>query len=191
MCYNAAKSWQIGWYNDRKVMLSPTTQSNSYTTTVTMMGVADYQYSTNISTPVVLKLETNTDQDYFIGFNRAIGINADNKQADDEIIIVQTDSGHGEVASQSWLRATLQVGEQYTISNFGCIGCGTHVVVKFDNIIINNSSSGGGGGAAAAAIWKANITVSNVRSDTAPPTIPSHVCPTPKPNTPNPTEPTL
>ena len=41
--------------------------------TVDMVGIADYLDTTTNTLPVVVKLETNTAQDYFIGFNRATG----------------------------------------------------------------------------------------------------------------------
>ena len=42
MCYNAAKSWQIGWYDDRKIQLNPLDQPSDWSETIAMVGVADY-----------------------------------------------------------------------------------------------------------------------------------------------------
>ena len=39
---------------------------------------------------VVLKIETQTTNDFFIGFNRAQGINAQNVEAEDEVTIIET-----------------------------------------------------------------------------------------------------
>jgi hypothetical protein len=145
ICYNAAKSWQIGWYNDRKVMLNPKTalaSNANWGTIVTLVGIADYQNVADI--PVVLKLETGTDNDYFIAFNRAVGINADNVEADNEVTVISTGQ-NGEAGSQSYLRATLIVGEQYVISNFG--GGGRNCPIKL--VSIDKSSS----------IWKASVQV--------------------------------
>ena len=145
MCYNAAKSWQIGWYNDRKITLNPKTalaSNANWGTFVTLVGIADYQNVANI--PVVLKLETDTVDDYFIAFNRAVGINADNDEADNEVTVILTGQ-NGEKASQSHLRATLAVGEQYVISNFG--GGGRNCPIKL--VSIDKSTS----------VWKANVQV--------------------------------
>jgi len=59
MCYNPAKNWQIGWYNDRKMMLSLLSRPAGRETMVTLVGIADYQHTNDI--PVVLKLETGTN----------------------------------------------------------------------------------------------------------------------------------
>ena len=96
---------------------------------VTLVGIADYKNEANI--PVVLKLETDTVDDYFIAFNRAVGINADNDEADNEVTVILTGQ-NGEKASQSHLRATLAVGEQYVISNFG--GGGRNCPIKLVSI---------------------------------------------------------
>ena len=155
MCYNGAKSWQIGWYNDRKIMLNPKTElaSNAnWGTMVTLVGIADYQNVVNI--PVVLKLETGTDDDYFIAFNRAVGINTDNVEADDEVTVVLAGK-NGESVSSSDQKATLQVGEQYVISKFG--GGGRDCPIKL--VSIDKSTS----------VWKANVQVG------------SEIIPTPKP----------
>merc|ERR1740136_80377 len=65
---------------------------------------------------VVIKLETGTSTDYFVGFNRATGINGQNDEADDEVTIIET-GNNGEAYSQSLLKATLRQGESYTVQN--------------------------------------------------------------------------
>ena len=152
MCYNPAKNWQIGWYNDRKVMLSLLSRPAGWETMVTLVGIADYQNTSDV--PVVLKLETGTNNDYFVGFNRAAGINADNKQSDNELTIVQT-GNNGNSYSQSWLKTTLQVSEQYTIRDFGGVD-GLDIVVILDSI--DKPSDG----------WQANVRIVNA-SPTKPP----------------------
>jgi hypothetical protein len=121
MCYNPAKNWQIGWYNNNRLELNPTLSSKNYT----LVGVADYLNNPD-GHPVVVKLETGTEADYFVGFNRAIGANADNVEADDEVTIVQVNSGNGEAYSLSFLKAHLNLNEgeesSYVIPNFGGVG---------------------------------------------------------------------
>lgn len=147
MCYNGAKNWQIGWYNDRKIMLTPLANPPGSEIMLQLVGVADYLNTNSI--PVVLKLETGTDDDYFISFNRATGVNVDNKQADDEVTIVKTGK-NGVSASQSWLLATLLPTKQFAISNYGNV-TGFEVVITFDSIIKPNDGSS----------WVANIRISN------------------------------
>ena len=147
MCYNAAKNWYIGWYNDRRAILYPNNQPSTWSDTKRMVGVADYKFNGN-NFPVTMKLETGGPNDYFIGFNRARGINSDNDEADDEVTIVQTGSD-GMGYSQSWLKATLQVGESYTISNFD--GQGKNINVKL--LDIDKSTE----------LWTANVLVKDAR----------------------------
>ena len=117
MCYNAAKNWQIGWYDDAKILINPLAEPS---TTVNLVGIADYDVSNG--KPVVVKIETGAGDDYFVGFNRAIRANAQNDEADNEVTIVQVEDGNGESYSQSWLRAHLIQGESYIIPNFAGTG---------------------------------------------------------------------
>ena len=71
--------------------------------------------------------------DYFIGFNRATGANAQNDEADNEVTIT-TSGNNGEGYSQSFLKAHLIKGESYTITNFA--GTGQNLVIKADDINI-------------------------------------------------------
>eukprot|EP00957_Ditylum_brightwellii_P191439 14575483-Ditylum_brightwellii.AAC.1 len=93
MCFNAAKNWQMSWYggvgdtSDYKVKVDPrTTPLSSFT----LVGIGEFDKNINSSKyPVVLKIETGTSQDYFVGFNRAVGPNAQNAEADNEVTIIQ------------------------------------------------------------------------------------------------------
>ncbi len=122
MCYNPAKNWYLSrggafdWYGDQKLLLEPASGNGDFFQSIDMVGIADFSGDQS-APPVVVKLETNTNTDYFIGFNRAIGANAQNDEADNEIVIVETGS-NGEAYSQSYLKAHLVQGESYTIENF-------------------------------------------------------------------------
>lgn len=125
MCFNPAKNWQLStggtynWYGDRKVLIKPplTNTNGSFMHTVDMVGISDYS-NNPMELPVVAKLETGTANDYFIGFNRATGANAQNDEADDEVVIVKS-GANGETYSQSFLLAHLIQHESFTIDNFG------------------------------------------------------------------------
>jgi len=111
MCFNPAKSWQIGWYDDSVSILDITQSSVAHVQTI--IGVANYG-NNGAGMDVVIKLETGTSTDYFVGFNRATGINGQNDEADDEVTIIET-GNNGEAYSQSFLKATLRQGESYTV----------------------------------------------------------------------------
>jgi hypothetical protein len=126
MCFNAAKNWQIGWYNTNRLLVDP----RNGPTTVNMVGIADFNNNPQ-DYPVVIKIETGTSTDQFIAFNRAIGINSQNDEADDEVTIVET-GNNGEGYSQSFLKAHLIQGETYTYANWA--GTGQSLIVKAKSI---------------------------------------------------------
>ena len=132
MCFNAAKTWQIGWYDDRKATVDPL--DGAWTGKI--IGVADYMK--NSLFPVVVKIDTgSTIGQLYIAFNRAQGINKDNVQADDQVTIVET-NGSGDNASQSFLKAHLAEGQQYAVENWN--GSGKTLTVKATAIHLSRSS---------------------------------------------------
>jgi hypothetical protein len=132
MCFNAAKTWQIGWYDDRKTTVDPL--DGAWTGKI--IGVVDYMKISPF--PVVVKIDTgSTSGQLYIAFNRAQGINRDNVQADDQVTIVET-NGSGDNASQSFLRAHLAKGQQYAVENWN--GSGKTLTVKATEIHLSTSS---------------------------------------------------
>jgi hypothetical protein len=141
LCYDAAKSWQLGWYNDREVTLYPENESSIWGTVKTMVGIANYDQATP-DTPVLIKLETGLDNDYFINFNRATGINEQNVEADNEVTIVKANA---ETKSQSYLQATLLEDEAHSIDS---LGTASGIVVKLLSIDKTNPD-----------LWKAEVFI--------------------------------
>jgi hypothetical protein len=134
MCFNAAKSWQLGWYDSSKISIDP--REGSWTGNI--VGIADFA-NNPLNDPVIVKVETGTGTDQFIAFNRATGINRHTDEADDEVTIVQTGL-NGELYSQSFLKATLKSGEVYTIPQWD----GTQdLTITAKAININTGSSAG------------------------------------------------
>lgn len=143
-CFNAAKNYQLPWYADSKIIVDPRTAG--FSETVTFVGIGEYPQAQAGGFPVVARLVTqggDTDGgDYFVGFNRATGPNRLNDEADDEVTIVQVsaktgDAAIGEYYSQSYLRATLQQGETYTIEDYA--GTGQTVTITADSIDISST----------------------------------------------------
>jgi len=125
MCFNPAKNWYLGWYGDDYVTFDPSTEG---CWTGTIIGIGEWD-SGNYGIPVDIKIETGTSEDYFIGFNRAAGPNAQNDEADDEVTIVQT-GNNGISYSQSSLKSHLTEGESYTFSNWKGSGEDLSVIVN-------------------------------------------------------------
>ena len=131
MCWNGAKSWQIGWYDDRKIMINPK-QAGFSNWVGRLIGVANYDSAGD--EPVVVKIETGTGADQFIAFNRKTGVNSHNVQASNEVTIVEVTGNDGEGYAQSFLKANLIEGQSYSYTNWA--GTGRNLIVKVNTINI-------------------------------------------------------
>jgi len=142
MCFNPAKNYQItanggGWYDPGRVETYDTA-ANSAIWEGKLVGIAEYGNldgnAEHDRSRVVLKVETGTLIDLYMGFNRATGINEDNKQASNKITIVEA-NGDGRSYSTSALKATLTQGQTYAVSNWR--GTGVTLTVHVDAIRID------------------------------------------------------
>ncbi len=111
-CFNPAKNFQLNWYDDAKITEDPRT--SNYCKELTLVGIGEYDIRGG--NPVTVRLETGGGADYFVGFNRATGPNRLNDEGDNQVTIIQVDSGNGQSYSQSYLRAKLNQGQSHAIS---------------------------------------------------------------------------
>jgi len=135
MCYNAPKTWQLGWYDSNKETIDPTKGQWSGT----IVGVADFDKNPE-NYPVVVKIETGTGTDQFIAFNRATGVNRHSDDADNEVTIVET-SENGEGAAQSYMKAHLAQGDYYIYPDWA--NTGQNLVIIANTINVNTGNSAG------------------------------------------------
>eukprot|EP00547_Thalassionema_nitzschioides_P000816 CAMPEP_0194200194 /NCGR_PEP_ID=MMETSP0156-20130528/905_1 /TAXON_ID=33649 /ORGANISM="Thalassionema nitzschioides, Strain L26-B" /LENGTH=1201 /DNA_ID=CAMNT_0038925161 /DNA_START=53 /DNA_END=3658 /DNA_ORIENTATION=+ len=138
MCFNPAKSYQSGWYTNKGgggiVEFDP---SVSTSWSGTLMGVGEWKDVGDIAPhPVVVKIESGTDTDFFVGFNRAAGANSQNDEADDKVTIIQTGSD-GTSYSQSYRIWDGVAGQSYIWSNWQ--GTGMDLIVQVTNIDISSA----------------------------------------------------
>ncbi len=121
MCYNPQKSYQLGWYDDKVESINPLdgVGKREYI----LNGVANYQKNNNAL--VVLRLEQSqlqtslqVQQDFYVGFNHAKGINAQVAEDKDKVTIVRKDYGMPDQYAQSTKVASLSPGERATLENF-------------------------------------------------------------------------
>jgi len=120
-CFNAAKSWQLGWYENQQESYDPL-EYPGQTTTFVMNGINEYSTDATSSTSgdklVGLRLEnieSNAQLDYYIGYNRATGPNSQTSEAQNRIVIVQKVSGGPMTSGPSNKLAALRVGDSYTL----------------------------------------------------------------------------
>merc|ERR1719410_892782 len=114
MCFNGPKSWQLNWYNDSHVELDPTSSYFSGD----LVGVADYSSGTgqNIILKLINSNKGNKDNDYYVTFNRATGINASPEEGGDQVLVTRRVSGTG--YEPSYLLALLSANSEYTLKQY-------------------------------------------------------------------------
>jgi len=130
MCFNGAKTYQVGWYAPYTTVVDPRTQPNW---TGNLVGLAEY--TAQPSELVVIKIETNpggpsssTSLDYYVNYNRKVGINYGTVEGGDQVMITTQGDGY----SPSTLMAKLSAGASYTVAGFG--GTSGTLVVKVNSI---------------------------------------------------------
>lgn len=123
MCFNAIKSWKLGWYEDRAVEVNPT---QGEVISHELIGVADYEtpYLSD-ECKIVIKVG-----DYYINFNRASGIDEGTREGQNQVMIDQ--GGAPGRCPWSKLVAKLDAGGEYVITNFN--GGGIDLTISVTDI---------------------------------------------------------
>lgn len=126
LCFNPAKSWQLGWYSLRHIELD-FTATRSFEGQ--LIGVNDYQHTNSEGKYVSVKVPTpGSDVAYYVGFNLAAGINVDTPEAAN-MVTVQSQVGKW----FSYLVAKLESGGLFSLPNFS-EGKTLHIDVKSINL---------------------------------------------------------
>ncbi len=124
-CFNPAKNFHIAstgaWY-DQKHVITLEMDASSPFWSGRLVGVAEYDKiddtDFNGDVAVVVKLETDSNKDFFVGFNRATRQNSDNALASDKVTIIEA-GANGKSYSQSWFEAEVDEGESYSFGKWG------------------------------------------------------------------------
>jgi hypothetical protein len=103
MCFNAPKNWQLQWYDDRETTVSGGWSGELY-------GIADYG-DTNDGDTVIAQIP-GTTEDWYVSFNRKIGINSGTVEGGDQVLVHKRPSGLG--YGESTLMAKLSSGNTYS-----------------------------------------------------------------------------
>ena len=113
-CFNAAKSWQTGWYKDKSVTVSESGRITCFDGI--LHGVAGYL----IANTVLLKVQSRSSDniDYYINFNAKMGINAGTQEGGNMITVVSRRRGPRDSYSESELEAKLGSGESYSFGEY-------------------------------------------------------------------------
>ena len=134
MCFNGAKSWQLGWYADKRhAEIDVSTTTRSYFGRLVPI-LDDPEKSGD---PMIIKVKTGPNTDYFIIFNRASGFNADTKEGRDQVLVTNTD-----ISNLSWLRAKLSATQTWSISVDRNSGLDDILNVKVNSINLLDGTNG-------------------------------------------------
>ena len=85
LCYNAAKSWQLGWYHERRQSLDFTSSRGLFIGQ--LVGVDNYQDTNENGKYVNLQIVHPSSEALYVGFNLATGINADTVEAQNQVTV--------------------------------------------------------------------------------------------------------
>lgn len=141
MCFNAAKSYQSGWFVDETLTMniggnqSPTDNCIGHTEQFLLTGQAEYK--SNAGQNILVKINGPTADDYFLMYNKQVGINSGTQEGGNQVLIVQAGAeGSGYAASN--LVSKLSPGGSYSIPDF--LGDGTAVNINFFEVVNGKAS---------------------------------------------------
>jgi hypothetical protein len=135
MCFNAAKNWQLTWYNNQDKSINPLSTNDLGSTGIkrfTINGIEDYKKNTNAIINLQLKQPNRSISglnpldpsqsngvDYYIGYNRASD-NSINSQTVEDANYINIIKKIGDPLSggQSWKVAALALGQSYVINDY-------------------------------------------------------------------------
>lgn len=123
MCFNPAKTHQLGWFDDKTVTCEPTPCNPCV---LEFGGFVDYD---TVDTVLVKINQASNDPDYFMTYNKATSFNHETQEGANQVVIAsQALEGTGNAFS--FLEAILSAGDSHTISPFN----GGSIIVDVSSI---------------------------------------------------------
>ncbi|CAJ1949103.1 unnamed protein product [Cylindrotheca closterium] len=114
MCYNAAKSFQLGWFRDKTSSYTPGEPSwADHDRTFNLASIVDYD-TTNYDVTVEI-LQPQLQLNYYISFNAGKEFNSGVREGKNQVLIFKQALIDG---NDSWRVADLAPGQSFTVSDF-------------------------------------------------------------------------
>ena len=129
MCFNAAKSWQTGWYTSKSTIVEPTASDGTECFEQDLYGIVDYANAA--AQTVLVRINDANSVNYYVTFNRKFGINSGTKEAGNQVTV--TRKSNGDDYANSKLLSKLSAGGQYSFT-----AGGQTMFVKVGSIPNNN-----------------------------------------------------
>ena len=134
-CFNAVKSWTLGWYNNGHYSLhtNDIISNNNNNYNIVLIGIANYNklQSYHNQYYVIVQIETNTMYNYYIVFNRKETINSQVMEGGDLVLITKRISN--DITSDSILVGSLDIGDVYTF-----VDRDDEIMIQVEDINLNN-----------------------------------------------------
>mmetsp|Transcript_4992 Transcript_4992/g.10034 ORF Transcript_4992/g.10034 Transcript_4992/m.10034 type:complete len:695 (-) Transcript_4992:74-2158(-) len=128
MCFNAPKSWFLGWYSNRHKIVTPLQGGWEGK----IVGISDYYRSNGYY--VLVKI-VGDKEDLFVNYNRATRFNTGTKSGRNQILVTKTDEGLTNWPSTRV--GSLNSGQSYSKWNFA----GSSEKLEISVLSINTSNS--------------------------------------------------
>jgi hypothetical protein len=129
MCFNPAKTYQLGWFEDKTVVCEPTQCEPCY---LQFGGFVDYA-SPDVDTVLVKINQENSDPNFFMTYNKATSFNHETQEGANQVVI-NSQELEGTGTAFSWLEAKLDAGESHTITGFLDVP-GEELLVEVESIV--------------------------------------------------------
>lgn len=111
MCFNAAKSWQTGWYKEKEITINGSGGVTCFNGT--LHGIADFP----VAKTVILKIQRGLTN-LFVNFNAQRGINQGTQEGGNQVLVVSRSRGKRDSFAVSELVAKLSSQEFYDFNDF-------------------------------------------------------------------------
>jgi hypothetical protein len=111
MCFNGAKTWQLGWHSNFHVDLPV---GYNFNWNGKLVGFAEKNVA-SVSDRMIIRIRS-IRSDYYVHFNRRIGSNSGTQEGGNQVLVACRVPGTG--LAMSYLLAKLSSGGTYTIPKF-------------------------------------------------------------------------
>jgi hypothetical protein len=131
MCFNGAKTWQLGWFSNYHVDLDPTF---SIDWTGDLIGFAE-KSSASPTDVMIVRIRSSISQDTYIHFNRQIGFNAEARLSNGgDKVLIATRASYPDFSTSN-LTAILGNSDVHMIPNFH--GSSNALIISISSIVTN------------------------------------------------------
>jgi hypothetical protein len=125
VCFNAAKSWQSGWFADKSLAINPNNDAGTCYSGP-LYALASYT-SSPADAKVLIQLQSTSGTNYHIGFNGKYGSNSGTVEHGNRVLITTQ-----QATGASLKIANLGAGQSHTILNYD--GSGRDVTITVNSI---------------------------------------------------------